>query len=67
MSSLEKIGKRIAACRKQRKLTQEDLAGLTEMDRSYLSEVENGHKNISVLALLKILKVLKVSAAEILD
>ncbi len=67
MPNLEKIGRRIATYRKERNLTQEDLAGLAEMDRSYLSEVENGHKNMSVLALMKILKALKVSASEILD
>lgn len=67
MSNLTKIGRRIATCRKQQNLTQEDLAGMAEMDRSYLSEVENGHKNMSVLALLKVLKALKISASEILD
>ena len=67
MSTLTKIGRNIVACRKERNLTQEDLAGLAEMDRSYLSEVENGHKNLSVLALLKILKALKVSSSDILD
>jgi len=67
MSQLKKIGKRIVECRKQAGLTQEDLAGAADMDRSYLSEVENGLKNISVLALLKILKALDVSAADILD
>jgi transcriptional regulator with XRE-family HTH domain len=41
-------------------MTQEDLAGAAEMDRNYLSEVENGHKNISVLALLRIAKALRV-------
>lgn len=66
-TQLKKIGKRIADCRKQNGLTQEDLAGAADMDRSYLSEVENGLKNISVQALLKILKALNVSAADILD
>lgn len=67
MPSLEKIGKRISTHRKQQRLTQEDLAGIAEMDRSYLSEVENGRKNMSVLALLKILKALRISASDILD
>lgn len=67
MSTLTKIGKRIASCRKQQGMTQEDLAGVAEMDRSYLSEIETGRKNISVLALIKILNALGVSASEIID
>jgi transcriptional regulator with XRE-family HTH domain len=67
MSTLQKIGRNIAAQRLERRMTQEDLAGLAEMDRSYLSEIENGRKNLSVLALLKIAKALRVSPAKILD
>ena len=67
MSSLKKIGQRISHLRKQKGLTQEDLAGLTEMDRSYLSEIENGHKNLSVVVLLKIAKALKVSPSSLID
>lgn len=60
MKELKILGQKIAAARKSQSLSQEDLAGLAEMDRSYLSEVENGHKNISVLAMLKIAKALKM-------
>ena len=67
MSTLQKIGRNIAAQRLERRMTQEDLAGLAEMDRSYLSEIENGRKNLSVLALMKIAKALRVSPAKILD
>jgi len=66
MKELTALGKKIAAARKAAHLTQEDLAGAAEMDRSYLSEVENGHKNISVLALLKLAKALKMDVREFL-
>ena len=56
--ALKKLGHSIAQLRKDRGLTQEDLAGLAEMDRSYLSEVENGHKNISFLALMRLAEAL---------
>ena len=67
MTNLRKIGKNIASCRQQLKLTQEDLAGLTEIDRSYLSEIENGHKNMSVEILLKVAKALRVSPSKLID
>jgi len=60
MTTLKVIGNRIASLRKKKGFTQEDLAGLCEMDRSYLSEVENGHKNPSILTLEKIAKGLSV-------
>ncbi len=56
----------IVTLRKKQGLTQEDLAGLTEMDRSYLSEIENGHKNLSVLSLFRIADALKVQPNDIL-
>jgi transcriptional regulator with XRE-family HTH domain len=60
MASLKSIGKNIALIRKEKGLSQEDLAGLCEIDRSYLSEIENGHKNMSVLILLKIAHALEI-------
>lgn len=56
----KEIGKTIARIRFQRKLSQEDLAGKAEIDRSYLSEIENGHKNMSVRTLKKIAQALGV-------
>lgn len=62
----KKIGATIVKLRKQQSLTQEDLAGLAEIDRSYLSEIENGHKNISVQTLKKIADALKVKLSVLL-
>lgn len=67
MSLGKKIGSKIVALRKKQKLTQEDLAGLAEIDRSFLSEIENGHKNLSVETLQKIAKALKVKSSQLLD
>ena len=64
MTTLKLIGQRIAEERNKQGLTQEDLAGLCDMDRSYLSEIENGHKNLSVLSLLKIANNLKLKASK---
>lgn len=66
MHDLKRIGQNIAKLRKYKKLSQEDLAGAAEIDRSFLSEIENGHKNLSVLVLLKIAKALGVKPQEII-
>lgn len=55
------IGKRIHALRKSLKMTQEELASLAELDRSYISEIENGRINFSVTTLHKISKALKTT------
>lgn len=67
MSELANLGRLIADLRKRRGLTQEDLAGLTDMDRSYLSEIENGRKNLSVVSLIRIAKALDQRPGEMLD
>jgi transcriptional regulator with XRE-family HTH domain len=67
MNELRKIGEKIARNRRENDLTQEDLAGIAEIDRSYLSEIERGQKNLSVLALLKIAKALRIKPSALLD
>lgn len=66
MEELKTIGKNIVALRKERGLTQEDLCGLAEIDRSYLSEIENGKMNITIRALVAIADALGVKAVDLL-
>lgn len=49
-----KIGKRIKEIRQSLQLTQEALAYKSEVDKTYLNEVENGKRNISIINLEKI-------------
>lgn len=67
MDELKTIGKNIVALRKRKKLTQEDLCGLAEIDRSYLSEIENGKMNVSIKALAAIAKALGVTPKDLLE
>ena len=62
----KEIGRRIVKLRKHKKLTQEDLAGMADIDRSYLSEVESGYKNISVQVLKKIADALETKLSTLL-
>lgn len=63
----KRIGRKIVSLRKKQGMTQEDLAGEAEIDRSFLSEIENGHKNISVETLKKIADALNVKPSILLD
>lgn len=49
-----KLGKRIAELREDRGLTQKDLADRAGLSVTFLSEVENGKRNISMGKLLSI-------------
>jgi transcriptional regulator with XRE-family HTH domain len=66
MKELKKIGQNIARIRKERGLTQEDLCGLAEIDRSYLSEIENGKMNVTIKSLVAIAKSLKCDLSDII-
>ena len=61
MDIRKKIGDRIRELRQGLKLTQESLAFKAEVDKTYLNEVENGKRNVSVVNLEKIIRALEVS------
>ncbi len=54
------IAKNVRKLRAKKGLTQEELAFQAEIDRSYLSEIESGNKNISVIMLDRIASALEV-------
>ncbi|MDH2546096.1 helix-turn-helix transcriptional regulator [Acinetobacter baumannii] len=56
----KKIGHAIRICRVDQKITQEKLALLCNIDRSYLGRIERGEVNITVLKLYEIAYILKV-------
>jgi len=61
MDIRKKVGARIKELRLGLKLTQEKLAFKAEVDKTYLNEVENGKRNISLINLEKVVKALEVS------
>ncbi len=56
-----KFGKRIQLLRKQKGLTQEDLADLVGVDRSYMGFVERGERNPTLDKITKIAKAVKIT------
>ena len=59
-----KVGQRIRQLRKELTLSQEALANEAGVDRTYMTDVENGRRNISVEILEKIIGALNTSFAE---
>jgi len=59
-----KIGQRIKTLRKVLELSQEGLAYKAEVDRTYVTDVENGRRNVSVEILERLIAALEVSFSE---
>lgn len=60
------IGLNVRTLRQQKRWSQEELAFNAKMDRAYLSQVENGHKNITILMLADIAAALKVRPIDLM-
>ncbi len=54
------LGRNIRKIRKEKNLSQEKLALMCGLDRSYMGRIERGEVNITVLKLYEISKVLEV-------
>ncbi|GIQ67907.1 XRE family transcriptional regulator [Xylanibacillus composti] len=63
---LKQVGARIRSLRKEKGMSQEDLAELIDTSHSYIGYVERGEQNITLLTLEKIATALGVEAKELL-
>ncbi len=61
------VGKRIKELRLNKNLTQEKFAELCELDRTYITSLENGKRNISIINLEKICNALDISLKDFFD
>lgn len=61
----KRLGANILKWRRERNLSQHELATLADVDRSYLAEVEEGKANPSLRFLNKIAKALKIGIEEL--
>lgn len=65
LATRQAIGARIRSLRKENGLTQERLALMVGLERSYLAKVEAGKKNASIDVLEKIADGFGISLAEL--
>lgn len=66
-SFYKRVGENIIECRQKKKISQHQLALLSDVDRSYLAEVEEGKANPTVKFLFKIARVLRVKISDLVD
>lgn len=64
---LQRFGEKIRALRQENGLTQEDLAELSGLHRTYIGGVERGERNITLLSALRIAKALHVPPSQLLN
>ena len=60
-----KIGQRIKEIRSKKGLSQEKLALLADLDRTYIPSIENGKGNISITVLEKISNALGMTVSDL--
>lgn len=60
------IGEALRRLRLEREISQEQLALLAEVDRSYVGRVERGDNNVALLTLLKLTYALNVTLAQLM-
>lgn len=62
----KKLGENLRRIRKEKGMTQEDLCNVLDLDRGYISSIENGKRNPTLSTLKKLADALKVSVDELL-
>jgi transcriptional regulator with XRE-family HTH domain len=61
----EKFGERVRLLRKSRGLSQEKLAELANLHSTYISGIECGARNVSLINIGKIAEALKINLEEL--
>ena len=67
MNIKEKFGRKIKELRKEKNISQEKLANLAEIDRTYLPTIEKGERNVSIEVVEKLAKALGVRIKDLFD
>lgn len=63
---LEKFGEQVRQLRKALGLSQEDLAELTDLHRTYIGGIERGERNVALINIVRLAKALNVSPSDLL-
>lgn len=66
-TGLKKFGEQVRKLRKARGLSQEELAEITGLHRTYIGGIERGERNVAILNILRLAKALGVLASELLE
>jgi DNA-binding XRE family transcriptional regulator len=61
MDIKKKFGNKVKKLRLEKGLSQEALALLADLDRTYIPSIEKGERNVSITVIEKLAKALKIS------
>ena len=64
---LKKFGDRVQSLRNQMGISQEKLAELAEMHRTYISGIERGERNVSLINIMRLANALNVSVSKLME
>ena len=67
MDIRERVGKRVKELRNELGVSQEELADMVDLDRTYITSVECGKRNISIVNIEKLTKALNVTLADLFN
>ncbi len=62
-----KFGKKLKEIRIERGLSQEELASICHLHRTYISDIERGERNVSIENVEKIANALEIVPSELLN
>lgn len=66
MDIRNQFGKRVKHLRQENELSQEALAHLAELDRTYIPSIEKGERNVSLEVIQKLSKAFRIEISELL-
>jgi DNA-binding XRE family transcriptional regulator len=67
MNIKKKFGKKVKELRLNKGLSQEAFAHLADIDRTYISSIEKGERNVSIVVVERIAKALSVKISTLFD
>lgn len=67
MDLKEKFGKKIKSIREEKNYSIEYLSNIANIDRTYVSDIEKGTRNVSLLIIEKLAKALNVRIQDLFD
>ena len=66
-ANLKKLGNNVRVLRHQKGLSQEQLAELTGLHRTYIGGIERGERNVSILNLIRLSKALDITVSKMVE
>lgn len=62
----KRLGEAVRRARKEKNMTQAEVAGLMDVPPTFLSDIERGVRNVSLSTLLSLSSALKVKLSELI-